>query len=294
MIRQGLKLSWTIGAQKTVKSLKPKIEFWLGLQKFWLGLGWGGDQLSENISFVWSKTSYSGVSRPSGLEADGSMRKRCPGWGVASAGTGKAQTLRNLTRGYHWFHYGGRWRSILNLPCFLILAPHPSCHLAFPLLFVRAAGDEGDPVWLGHPTILPGLVMERTRSPGDAPPNVLLPTFSNQLAKGRGKWEREGWKHAGGFQASLDRVKEFGPGMDEGLITPIKNLPSRWKRMRKAWRRGPGMGRGAGAGGRERSRPPATFPNEFEELFKNSNEEKIYTNHPWVRWKRDNQLFKKI
>jgi len=40
------------------------------------------------------------------------------------------------------------------------------------------------------------------------------------------------------------------------------------------------MGRGAGAGGRERSRPPATFPNEFEELFKNSNEEKIYTNHP--------------
>ena len=34
----------------------------------------------------------------------------------------------------------------LNLPCFLILAPHPSCHLAFPLLFVRAAGDEGDPV----------------------------------------------------------------------------------------------------------------------------------------------------
>ena len=75
----------------------------------------------------------------------------------------------------------------LNLPCFLILAPHPSCHLAFPLLFVGAAGDEGDPVWLGHPTILPGLVMERTRSPGDAPPNVLFPTFSNQLAKGRGK-----------------------------------------------------------------------------------------------------------
>ena len=34
----------------------------------------------------------------------------------------------------------------LNLLCFLILAPHPSCHLAFPFLFVGAAGDEGDPV----------------------------------------------------------------------------------------------------------------------------------------------------
>jgi hypothetical protein len=40
------------------------------------------------------------------------------------------------------------------------------------------------------------------------------------------------------------------------------------------------MGRGARAGGRERSSSPATFPNEFEELYKNSNEEKIYTKHP--------------
>ena len=32
----------------------------------------------------------------------------------------------------------------------------PERHLAFPLLFVRAAGDEGDTVLLGHPTILPG------------------------------------------------------------------------------------------------------------------------------------------
>ena len=31
--------------------------------------------------------------------------------------------------------------------------------------------------------------------------------------------------------------------------------------------------------GREAA-PPATFPNEFEELYKNSNEEKIYTKHP--------------
>ena len=71
----------------------------------------------------------------------------------------------------------------LNLPCFLILAPHPSCHLAFLLLFVGAAGDEGDPVWLGHPTILPGLVMERTGSPGDAPPYVLFPAFYELLLR---------------------------------------------------------------------------------------------------------------
>ena len=82
---------------------------------------------------------------------------------------------------------GAGGETSLNLPCFLILAPHLSCNLAFPLLFVGAAGDEGDPVWLGHPTILLGLVMERTRSPGDASPNVLFPAFSNQLAKGRGK-----------------------------------------------------------------------------------------------------------
>ena len=36
------------------------------------------------------------VSRPSGLGADGSVRKRSPGRGIASAGTGKAQTLRNF------------------------------------------------------------------------------------------------------------------------------------------------------------------------------------------------------
>ena len=41
---------------------------------------------------------------------------------------------------------GAGGETSLNLPCFLIPAPHLSCHLAFPLLFVGAAGDEGDPV----------------------------------------------------------------------------------------------------------------------------------------------------
>ena len=37
------------------------------------------------------------------------------------------------------------------------------------------------------------------------------------------------------------------------------------------------MGRGTRAGERERGSSPAAFPNEFEELYKSSNEEKIYT-----------------
>ena len=41
--------------------------------------------------------------------------------------------------------------------------PHLSDHLTFPLLSVGAAGgDEGDPVWLFYPTILPELVKEGT------------------------------------------------------------------------------------------------------------------------------------
>ena len=39
------------------------------------------------------------------------------------------------------------------------------------------------------------------------------------------------------------------------------------------------MGRGTRTGERERGSSPATFPNEFEELYKNSNEEGIYTRH---------------
>ena len=41
---------------------------------------------------------------------------------------------------------GAGEKASFNLPCLLILAPHPRCYLAFPFLFVGAAGDEGDPV----------------------------------------------------------------------------------------------------------------------------------------------------
>ena len=67
---------------------------------------------------------------------------------------------------------------------------------AFPLLFVRAAGDEGDTVLLGHPAILTGLVIGRNGSPGDAPPNVLFSAFcellSNHLPRGGGSGESRG------------------------------------------------------------------------------------------------------
>ena len=63
-----------------------------------------------------------------------------------SAGTGRAQTLRNLQENIIDFIMGAGGETSLYLPCFLILAPHLSYHLAFPLLSVGAAGDEGDPV----------------------------------------------------------------------------------------------------------------------------------------------------
>ena len=63
-----------------------------------------------------------------------------------SAGTGRAQTLRNLQENIIDFIMGAGGETSLYLPCFLILAPHLSYHLAFPLLCVGAAGDEGDPV----------------------------------------------------------------------------------------------------------------------------------------------------
>ena len=59
------------------------------------------------------------------------------------------------------------------------------------------------------------------------------------------------------------RSTEFGFGVDEGFITPIKNLPSRWERMRKL----EGGGRGwEGVQEPERGREAAslaTLPNEF-------------------------------
>ncbi len=48
---------------------------------------------------------------------------------------------------------GSGGEKITLLAVILILAPHLSYHLAFPLLGVGAAGDEGDPVQLCYPTI---------------------------------------------------------------------------------------------------------------------------------------------
>ena len=65
---------------------------------------------------------------------------------LSSAGTGRAQTLWNLQENIIDFIMGAGGETSFYLPCFLILAPHLSYHLAFPLLGVGAEGDEGDPV----------------------------------------------------------------------------------------------------------------------------------------------------
>ena len=87
---------------------------------------------SHLVSPLSSLIIFNKISRPSGLEADGSVRKRCPGWGVASAGTGKAQTLRNFTRGYHRFYYGGRRRNITQLAVLLNPRPPPELPPGLP------------------------------------------------------------------------------------------------------------------------------------------------------------------
>ena len=131
----------------------------------------------------------------------------------------------------------------LNLLCFLILAPHPSCHLAFPLLFVGAAGDEGDPV-LARPFhhsagARDGEDRITWRCATIRPVSSLLRAASPTILLRGGASEREGRERGfgnllGDFGPPWTESTEFGLGVDEGYLTPIKNLPSRWERMRKA------------------------------------------------------------
>ena len=65
------------------------------------------------------------------------------------------------------------------------------------------------------------------------------------------------------------RSPEFGFGVDEGFITLIKNLPSRWERMRKLEGGGQGWeGVQEPEGGREAA-SPTTYPNELIRTYKN-------------------------
>ena len=72
----------------------------------------------------------------------------------------------------------------------------------------------------------------------------------------------------GDFGPPWTESTEFGLGVDEGFITPIKNLPSRWERMRKL--EGGGQGRGGvqePEGGREAA-SPTMYPNELIRTYK--------------------------
>ena len=89
---------------------------------------------------------YQMAVRKRGSERTEAGESALPAEESPSAGTGRAQTLRNLQENIIDFILGAGGETSLYLPCFLILAPHLSYHLAFPLLCVGAAGDEGDPV----------------------------------------------------------------------------------------------------------------------------------------------------
>ena len=170
--------------------------------------------------------------------------------------------------------------SITQLAVLLNPRPPPECYLVFLLLLVWADCDEGDTVELDHSTILPGLVMGGTGSPGDAPPYVMFPGLLQPFAKGRGKWGGEGLEACWGISGLPGPSStEFWARGGRKLHNSDKEFSLTIGADAEAWRREPEVGRGTRAGERERGSSPATFPNEFEELYKNSNEEKIYTKH---------------
>ena len=104
------------------------------------------------------------VSSQAGLRADGAGESALPA-------EESPWRLRALSRERELLEFYKKTASISSrerenritlLAVVLILDPHLSYHLTFPLLCVGAVGDEGDPVWLCYPTILPELVKERT------------------------------------------------------------------------------------------------------------------------------------
>ena len=122
--------------------------------------------------------------------------------------------------------------------------------------------------------------MGGTGSPGDAPPYVMFPGLLQPFAKGRGKWGGEGLEACWGISGLPGPSStEFWARGGRKLHNSDKEFSLTIGADAEAWRREPEVGGGARAGERERGSSPATFPNEFEELYKNSNEEKIYTRH---------------
>ena len=175
------------------------------------------DFVSTNIL----KSASRVFSRPSGLGADGRGRKRSPGRGVASAGTGKAQTLRNFTRGYHRLHYGSRRRKITQLAVFLNPRPPPELPPGLPAPIRRSCRRRG-----GHCVARPSYHSAGARDREDRITwrcatkrlvSVLLRAASPTIFLGAGEVNRragvEGWKPAGRSRASLDRgQRSLGSG----------------------------------------------------------------------------------
>merc|ERR1712012_901721 len=157
---------------------------------------------------------------------------------LRSAGTDKAQTLRNFTRGYHRFHYGSRRRNITQLAVFLNPCPPPELPPSLPAPMRRSCRRRGGPC-VARPSYHSAGARDREDritwrcATIRLVSSLLRAAPPDHLAKGRGKrtgeqTERD-WRPAGGFRVSLDRGQwSLGSGWTEGCIIPIKNLPSRW------------------------------------------------------------------
>ena len=177
------------------------------------------------------------ISRPSGLGADGSGRKRSPGWGVVLSRDGQSANSVKSTRKYHRFHYGNGRRNIFLLAVFLNPRPPPELPPGLPAPRRRSWRRRG-----GHcvaSATLPFYLGSWKRGPNNLESatirfvsDLLRAAPPDHLAMGRGKEngraEREGRRPAGGLRISLDRGQwSLGSRWTEGCITPIKNLPSR-------------------------------------------------------------------
>ena len=99
----------------------------------------------DDKSIEWRGSSAQSVDQ-AGSERTEAGESALPAEESPQPGRAKRRLWEILQEDIIDFIMGAGGETSLNLPCFLILAPHLSCHLAFPLLFVGAAGDEGDPV----------------------------------------------------------------------------------------------------------------------------------------------------
>ena len=216
-------------------------------------------------------------SRPSGLGADGSGRKRSPGWGVVLSRDGQSANSVKSTRKYHRFHYGSGRRNIFLLAVFLNPRPPPELPPGLPAPRRRSWRRRGGPCVAS--ATLPFYLGSWKRGPNNLESatirfvsDLLRAAPPDHLAMGRGKEngraESEGLETCWGTSDFPGpRSMEFGFEVDRRLHNSDKKFALTLGAEAEAWRQGPGMGGGARGGEREGWQLPRQSPNGFIRTF---------------------------